>query len=85
MALFRMQIVLPDGRGAAECEAELASPHDIWRWIETIVVRDAHRDGTIRVRDARGDVVVLTGARAARACAFARRAGERIEQAAVAV
>ncbi|MEI2735122.1 MAG: hypothetical protein V9G24_10180 [Rhodoblastus sp.] len=85
MALFRMQIVALDGRGVTECEADLASSRDIWNWIERIVLRDAHRDATIRVRDARGDVVVLTGARAARACALARRAGERLEELAVAV
>ena len=85
MALFRMQIVARDGRGAIECEADLASSHDIWNWIESVVLRDANRDGTIRVRDARGDVVVLTGARAARACALARRAGEQLEKLPVAV
>ena len=85
MALFRMQIVASEGREPHECEADLASTHDIWTWIETVVLHGAHRDGTIRVRDARGDVVVLTGARAARACAIARRAGAELETLAVAV
>ncbi|MFT4096836.1 MAG: hypothetical protein QM651_06915 [Rhodoblastus sp.] len=85
MALFRMQIVATDGRGASECEAHLDSTSDVWRWIETVVLRDAHRDATIRVRDAGGDVVVLTGARAARACALARRTGEELERLAIAV
>ncbi|HRY02531.1 MAG TPA: hypothetical protein P5256_05360 [Beijerinckiaceae bacterium] len=85
MALFRMQIVATDGRGASECEADLASTHDVWRWIESVVLRDAHRDATIRVRDTRGDIVVLTGARAARTCALARRAGEELERLAIAV
>ena len=85
MALFHMQIVAPDGRDPTECQAELASSRDVWRWIEHVVLRDAHRDGTIRVRDARGDVVVLTGARAARACAIARRTGAELERLAIAV
>ncbi len=85
MALFRMQIHASDGREPTECEAELASTHDIWSWIERVVLREAHRDATIRVRDAGGDVVVLTGARAARACALARRAGEELERLPVAV
>jgi len=85
MALFRMQIVATDGRGATECEAELASSAEIWRWIETVVFRDSHDSATIRVRDSRGDIVVLTGARAARACALARRAGAELERRAIAV
>lgn len=85
MALFRMQIVASDGRGMRECEADLASSRDIWRWIESVVLRDGYRDGAIRVRDAGGDVVVLTGARAIRACALTRQAGEELERLAVAV
>ncbi len=85
MALFRMQIVASDGRGASECEADLASSREIWRWIEQVVLRDGYRDGAIRVRDASGDVVVLTGARAIRACALTQQAGEDLEKLAIAV
>ncbi|HMN73139.1 MAG TPA: hypothetical protein PKA55_14840 [Rhodoblastus sp.] len=74
MALFRVEIVASDGRSPVECEADLATPADIWIWIERLVAHDAIGDAMIRVRDRDGDTVVLTGARAARATAAARKA-----------
>jgi hypothetical protein len=74
MTLFRVEIVASDGRSPVECEADLATPADIWTWIAHFVTHDTVGEAMIRVRDGAGDTVVLTGTRAARSMAAARDA-----------